>query len=560
MSNNRYLEIDSNYRNRNLYPDPADFVVPLSQSGDRNQYQNPMDPVSKASPILSWNTSFREDTASTTITITGITTANSTSAINTFVIVAGAGQLRATEDYYVGAILSIEIATVVVRRRITSYQLINSTNAEITVDSAIPNGAVTASGSIQNPTGATNTDTVPKLFIPASEAIDNFYANYYVQLINSTGTGQSLLITYYDGNTHLATLASNTTVTWLDTNLNFVIRRQLPTNTGVITAINSLASIGTVTTATLARGTALQLASTASSVTDQYINSYLRIIEPVPTGGGGFSVNVAPYGQERRIAQYIAGDGTFTAVSAGTNTFTLDYVNSSSQDNYYVGALITNSTTGDIRQITSYTGSTHSGTVAVNWTAGASGNVWTMRTAILASPYTTAPTVGGNDAYEVEYFSRDNAIPLNYIGTLGQEEICYEVELINLILPNSVLTSGRGGRPVFYPYMYVQLDPVSGPNPHSKGIIESNNPFAKKMLFRAVLDDTTQPIISPFIKIDSDGMVHVIKFKPNDAFHFAVYCPDGNLFKTVASDTSSPTEPNPLVQISACFAFKKTTG
>jgi len=29
------------------------------------------------------------------------------------------------------------------------------------------------------------------------------------------------------------------------------------------------------------------------------------------------------------------------------------------------------------------------------------------------------------------------------------------------------------------------------------------------------------------------------------------------LFRTVAQDTTPPTEPNPLVQISACFLFKR---
>jgi hypothetical protein len=77
------------------------------------------------------------------------------------------------------------------------------------------------------------------------------------------------------------------------------------------------------------------------------------------------------------------------------------------------------------------------------------------------------------------------------------------------------------------------------------------------MLFRAIVDDTPIPAISPFIKIDGDGMAHTIRIKPNDTFRFSVYHANGELFKTVIEDFDSPKEPNPLAQISACFSFKK---
>jgi hypothetical protein len=182
-----------------------------------------------------------------------------------------------------------------------------------------------------------------------------------------------------------------------------------------------------------------------------------------------------------------------------------------------------------------------------------------MRTAILISPFGTTPVVGVTDAYEVELYSRDNCVPFAYTGSLTsvQEMVCCEVELLNLILPNTLLASGRGGRPVFYPYMYVELQQVTASSGSQKGLIYSNNPSAYKMMFRAVLDDTSTFVASPFLKIDGDGMVQTIKFRPTDSFLFAVYLPDGQLFRTVATDTTSPTEPNPLVQISACFAFKR---
>jgi len=52
-------------------------------------------------------------------------------------------------------------------------------------------------------------------------------------------------------------------------------------------------------------------------------------------------------------------------------------------------------------------------------------------------------------------------------------------------------------------------------------------------------------------------MTHTCKFKPSDSFIFSVRHSNGELLKTVLDDFYSPTEPNPLCQISACFSFKR---
>lgn len=625
MSFNRYLEFDSSYRDRSMYSNPASFVVDISQSGQKTR-ENAKDPVSNASPILVWNTSFDETTAATSVVITTIDTTLSPSDSVTFIINATANDLRNVVNYYVGAVLQLTDATPsTIYRRITAYQRISTTQAQVTVDTALPSTFVTTSGLIANPTGATDSDTVPKVFIPASEAIHNFYVGYLIQNVLPGATaGQSFTITAFDQVTHLATISGNTTATWNSTDLNLVIRKQLPSNIGVLLGVST-------------DGKALQLAVTASDTSGIYTSSFLRMTEPVPTNTA-FSTAVAPYSQERRIVNYIAGSGTFIAITTGASTFTLDST-ASNIDNFYVGCFITNTsrTPTQTRLISTYNGTTKSGTVSVVWGASvAIGDIWAIRTAFLQNPFTAgsvsgsgtfaaigavadtftldsgasninsfyvgasitnitqtetriiltyvgatrAGTVsavwgagvlagdvwmisslsGGADAYELEYYTRENCVPFSYNGSLVscQEMVCYEIELLNLILPNTVLNSGRGGRPIFYPYMYVELQQVSSSSGGAqRGVINSNNPFASKMMFRAVLDDTTQPVVSPFIKIDGDGMNHVLKFKPNDSFKFAVYCPNGDLFLTVATDTSSPTEPNPLVQISACFAFKR---
>lgn len=556
MSTNRYLEFDSSYRNRTLYPFPSDFVVEISQTGQADA-KNAKDPISYASPILVWNNSFQEKAESNTTTALTVDTTFSPTDPSILKITSADGGIRYLDDFYNGAVLRITVAAVSVLRRVVDYEYLGQTagsveNAILTLDSALPTGAISTDGVIENPTPIpTNTaSAVIKFFIPISEAITNYYNNYYVQLVSGSGlTASYRLITYFDPITHLATLSSATPEDWSASSLadaNFVIRKNLVTSTGTLLAVSST-------------GLVLQLGTGASSNSGEYIASFVRMIEPVPTTAG-YSTVVAPYSEERRIANYIAGDGTFTAIAAGGSTFTLG-LTASTTDDTYVGCFLTDTTTGDDLIVLTYTGRTRSGTVSGTWGGGAAaGDTWAIRTAFLSNKFSISPSVGGADNYEIEKYSRDNATPFEYKGSLvsSQQEVCYELELLNLILPNRSLISGRGGRPIFYPYLYVELEQISAAGKGSQeGIIYSNNPNANKMMFRAVLDDTTQQIVSPFIKIDGDGMVHVVKFKPNDSFKFAVFDPHGNLFKTSLQDFYSPTEPNPLVQISACFAFKR---
>ena len=51
--NRRYLEIDSTYRNRALYTNPASFTVLISQSGTKTKL-SAYDPISKATPVNIW--------------------------------------------------------------------------------------------------------------------------------------------------------------------------------------------------------------------------------------------------------------------------------------------------------------------------------------------------------------------------------------------------------------------------------------------------------------------------------------------------------------------------
>ena len=54
MSNRRYIELSSTYRNRKLYPNPADFSVEISDSGSVTNAIFANNPLSKSYPFYNF--------------------------------------------------------------------------------------------------------------------------------------------------------------------------------------------------------------------------------------------------------------------------------------------------------------------------------------------------------------------------------------------------------------------------------------------------------------------------------------------------------------------------
>ena len=147
----------------------------------------------------------------------------------------------------------------------------------------------------------------------------------------------------------------------------------------------------------------------------------------------------------------------------------------------------------------------------------------------------------------------------NYFGSFGsqQEEVCYQIQLLSLILPNAVLDVPFGGKIAYYPYVIVELSNVGGSSAGMKNIIYTNNPNVVKALFIVPITDINDPASSSFIHLYGSGMVQTVKFKPNDNLRFVVKLPNGHIFKTIVEENYSPLPPNPLNQISATFGLKR---
>ena len=162
----------------------------------------------------------------------------------------------------------------------------------------------------------------------------------------------------------------------------------------------------------------------------------------------------------------------------------------------------------------------------------------------------------GTANYELLKFANDNVSEITRTDSSvnKQQAVCHEIQLISLTLPNVLLKTGVGGRITFYPYVYVKLKSATAKT--NAYTISSNSPNAVNAMFTAPMVYNYDPENAAFVTLDGHGMVQTLKFQPNDTFELTVLLPNGELF-TTEEDTMSPAEPNPYLQISACFKYSR---
>jgi hypothetical protein len=155
---------------------------------------------------------------------------------------------------------------------------------------------------------------------------------------------------------------------------------------------------------------------------------------------------------------------------------------------------------------------------------------------------------------EIMNFSYDNLNPFVFTGSLStqQELVCYELELLTLILPTEILKASYGGPITYHRYVYVELSNTCSVG--TRNIIYSNNPNATRAIFKVPLFDIQD---TPYFVKVGGGMSQTIKFKPNDTLLFSVTLPNGQQFETIVDERFSPAAPEPRIQISAMFGLRR---
>jgi hypothetical protein len=287
--------------------------------------------------------------------------------------------------------------------------------------------------------------------------------------------------------------------------------------------------------------------------------------------------------EAKRIIKYV--DYRVRAIGGSTTTVEFPITTNSNQPNYTNGyyndlyiRITSGAANGDIRKITNYTVSRDPITgniISAIVTIDPSGSNFTGAGVVANDTFqiTSGLIEGGSGRFTYSIaeqrayilpFTYDNLYPfVNAYSQFTNSAQWYEIELINLILPNSILDSGFGGFTSFYQYLYVEIHNTRGSGSSSSNDILSNNSSSVRMTFRATIDDIPNQINSTFIKIDGDGMTQVVRFDPQDNLKFAVYLSNSTnpnereIFKVLDPERFSPNPPNPLIQISAMFSLKK---
>jgi hypothetical protein len=498
MSNTRYLEIDSTYRDRNAFPEISQFEVQISQSG-RKSKENSVDPVCLSSPIAQWTSNRFNATilngsivSATVYSIPTPSISAGTDNIN-IIVQATIGQLQKIKNYYLSCNVRVQLTPTPTYafRTITYYEWLSTDGttfdyARIVLASGFQDTVLplnnTVSISILDPTDLSLTP--PSIFVPNGYVGANCYYGLY--MYNESLSDYRRIINY-DFAVNLAFLeGSSVSGIWLPTH-NYSIRKELPT----VPSFRFTSS--TTSTITCPIGSLIP-------IKNYYNHNFIRIIPNTPTGTGVYGRNyLAPTGEMRRIVDYTLLPllGPFTSA------------------------------------------------------------VFTVTPPFSSVPVASA--IGNTHSFEILGFSYDNACPFVYSGSMvsQQEMVCYQIELLNLIIPNKTMNTQYGSRIAYYPYVYVELSNVSATGGGLTNIIYSNNPNSTRMIFRACVDDMNQPQNAPFIKIDGDKMVQTIKFKPNDNLRFRLILPNGELFRVNDAEYFSPSQPNDKNQVTALFSIKR---
>ena len=198
MSNTRYLEIASDYRDRTQFPNPSQFNVLIGQSGTRYRF-NAYDPISINAPVVEWTPD------NIFGGVNGTVTANLANTEDTFLVCFPPPPpaippilINTTLDYYKGLTINIGMfppATIIG----SEYQSTNATGDcfWITVSPSLGSIPVAVTTSV---IPMQTFDTTNGIFwVPESFFADSIYTGCF--LWNDT-TRTGFPIVWYDGATH----------------------------------------------------------------------------------------------------------------------------------------------------------------------------------------------------------------------------------------------------------------------------------------------------------------------------------------------------------------------
>jgi hypothetical protein len=225
---------------------------------------------------------------------------------------------------------------------------------------------------------------------------------------------------------------------------------------------------------------------------------------------------------------YVSEEKPLLSTTVAVGSLTSSIVMTSTTNDVYDGMwlrIVFSPTDIQIRLITSY----NSGTL----------------TATVSPPFTTTPVAGNNlyIAKSTEHVYNPLVFNNIYGNTAG-----YEVQLLHLTIPaNKYISNGYNGTIADYPFLSVSIGRSETSNMYT------NIPHMKNDKFIVSNIDNSEHNWITYTSF----MRQEIRFKLGETLKFSVKLPNGAPIKFNPPDNTSPLIPNPLLQISALFSFRR---
>ena len=532
-----YLDIDSNFRTREVHPNQADFIVSNNILTDIEK-----DIVFRNTPQLFWYLKYGDiDNDFITTSVVNVTTENGLVAIR----VTSADFIGNSNTWYNGSICKLYFATKAqpiprYKFLIKKLRMISSTDAIITLEI---NKTVDLDDinriDIINPVNNVDLVEPTRIYLPRGSNIDNIYKGNIIDNFNEVKQ-----IVKYDKYTKLATLSSK----FPDVNYVFTCSKEKINDYYKLGGLNKNNNVFTGISKDLTKLSISHLSSNGA-IDGIYTGKHIRLYNYYLDN----EYNHPPLLERRKIKKYFAFTTTFAAVSGFTFTLTDD------PKIDITGLMLIAAYEIRVSTILTYDTTTLSGTLDEYWYSAdlSPGDKCYIRTAILESKLTTMYSDTKNSRtrilYMIEEENIDNRFTSIYQGptTAISKQILYKIELEHLILPNVNLTKKSICN---YPYIYVKLENVNNLS-NENTLFWSNNPNSQRMMFRVPISNVKSQETSNFVYLDGSGMVQTAMFNLNDEFRFSIYLPNGELYETQDKDNFFPLYFLPELQISALFSF-----
>ena len=152
----------------------------------------------------------------------------------------------------------------------------------------------------------------------------------------------------------------------------------------------------------------------------------------------------------------------------------------------------------------------------------------------------TTEKIKRNDNYEIIEFTEDGVKDMK---PLSNEDKNVEISLINLIIPNKLLSN-------VYNYPYILVEFYSGSK--RKTSYQSNNPNLQNITFKCIMNQVSKD--DQYIRLCGLNPIKM-PFNMEEDITFKISSPNGNILKFNIEDNKPPQRPNKF-QINATFHIK----